>query len=56
MDADALIARVLTALADLHRLRCADPAAARASDAIRLTAHTLEFFWLRALVEARSLG
>lgn len=56
MDTDALIAQVLSALADLHRLRCTDPAAARAHDAIRLTAHTLEYFWLRALVEARSIG
>lgn len=47
--ADATIARVQAALAELQALRSADPAATRANDAIRLTAHTLEFLWLRAL-------
>jgi hypothetical protein len=40
---------VLAALAELRALRCADPAAGRANEAIRLTANTLELFWLREL-------
>lgn len=39
------------AMAELRRLRCTDPAARRALAAIRLTAHTLEFFWLPAVAE-----
>ena len=36
-------------LAELRALRCGDPAGARANEAVRLTANTLEFFWLREL-------
>ena len=43
------IGSVMAALADLRALRCRDPAAARANEAVRLTANTLEFFWLREL-------
>lgn len=37
------------ALAELRAMRCDDPAAARANDAVRLTVYTLETFWLPAL-------
>ena len=40
---------VMAALAELRALRCGDPAGARANEAVRLTANTLEFFWLREL-------
>jgi hypothetical protein len=43
------IGPVMAALAELRALRCSDPAAARANEAVRLTANTLEFFWLREL-------
>lgn len=48
MEADQ-IGLVIAALAELRALRCGDPAAARANEAVRLTANTLEFFWLREL-------
>lgn len=48
MEADQ-IGPVMAALAELRALRCGDPAAARANEAVRLTANTLEFFWLREL-------
>jgi hypothetical protein len=48
MEADP-IGAVMAALAELRALRCGDPAAARANEAARLTADTLEFFWLREL-------
>lgn len=38
---------VMAAVAELRALRCGDPAAGRANEAVRLTANTLEFFWLR---------
>ena len=49
MSADAARDRVAAALAELRRLRCGDPAAARADAALRLTAHTLAVLWLPAL-------
>jgi hypothetical protein len=48
MTADP-IGPVMAALAELRALRCGDPAGARANEAVRLTANTLEFFWLREL-------
>jgi hypothetical protein len=40
------------ALADLAGLRSHDPAAANALRTIRLTRHTLEYFWMPALDSA----
>jgi hypothetical protein len=45
---------VWAALAELRALRCADPAAARANETVRLTANTLEFFWLGELGSDRA--
>lgn len=41
--------RVDAALVELGALRSTDPAARRAILAVRLTAHTLQTHWLRAL-------
>jgi hypothetical protein len=41
--------RVHAALDELARLRCGDPVAGRAVEAVRLTARTLEYFWLPTL-------
>ncbi|HWL42846.1 MAG TPA: hypothetical protein VNQ73_07875 [Ilumatobacter sp.] len=49
MTTDHEISQVVAALAELRGLRSLDPAASRANETVRLTAHTLEFFWLRAL-------
>lgn len=43
------VEQVRRALAGLRRLRNDDPAARRAVGAIRLTEHTLEYFWLPTL-------
>ena len=43
--------QVRAALDELRSLRCNDPAARRAAEVLRLTAHTLEFFWLPTLSE-----
>lgn len=45
----ALRTRTAEALAELNRVSCTDPAARGALRAIRLTALTLERFWLPAL-------
>ena len=50
------IGPVMAALAELRALRCADPAAARANEAARLAANTLEFFWLRELARSEDAG
>jgi len=42
----APLADVEAALAELRTLQCSDPAARRAVAAVRLTCHTLEFFWV----------
>ena len=57
MNAGALHARTRDAIDELRRIRCPDPAAADALDAVRLTAHTLEHWWLPELarVAARSI-
>lgn len=49
---------IRTAVDELRSLRCTDPAARRALEAIRLTAHTLEYFWLPTFADAdhRELG
>jgi hypothetical protein len=49
MSAAALKARTREAIQELRELRCPDPAAAGAIDAIRLTVHTLEQWWLPEL-------
>jgi hypothetical protein len=41
--------RTRAAVRELRAIRCADPAAADALDAIRLTVHTLELWWLQEL-------
>jgi hypothetical protein len=47
--AAALHARVGEALDELRAMRCSDPAAGEAFDAVRLTVHTLEQWWLPEL-------
>ena len=44
-----LRARAAGALDELAHLRSHDPAAATAMRAVRLTRHTLEWFWIPAL-------
>ncbi len=44
-----LLDRAVAALAELRRLRCTDPAAARANETVRLVAHTLECFYVPEL-------
>lgn len=44
-----LRARTADALDELSELRSHDPAAAGATRAVRLTRHTLEWFWIPAL-------
>lgn len=47
--------RVARALAELRALRSSDPAATAANEAVLAAASTLEFFWLPALANARSV-
>ena len=54
MKATALDARARHAIQELRTIRCADPAADDALDAVRLTIHTLEHWWLPEL--ARNLS
>jgi hypothetical protein len=56
MSAGTLRARTREAIDELGGIRCSDPAAANAMDAVRLTMHTLESWWLPELarVSARS--
>jgi hypothetical protein len=54
MRALALQARTREAVDELRNMRCSDPAAAGALDALRLAVHTLELWWLPEL--ARSLS
>ena len=54
MKATALDVRARQAIQELRTIRCADPAADEALDAVRLTIHTLEHWWLPEL--ARSLS
>jgi hypothetical protein len=54
MKATALDVRARQAIQELRKIRCADPAADDALDAVRLTIHTLEQWWLPEL--ARSLS
>jgi hypothetical protein len=58
MKAAALDVRAREAIEELRTIRCADPAADEAMDAVRLTIHTLEHWWLpelaRSLSESRS--
>jgi len=54
MKATALDVRARQAIQELRKIRCADPAADDALDAVRLTIHTLEHWWLPEL--ARSLS
>ena len=54
MKATALDVRARQAIEELRTIRCADPAAEDALDAVRLTIHTLEHWWLPEL--ARSLS
>ena len=49
MSAHALLARTNESIAELRGLRCADPAGQGALDAVRLTIHTLEQWWLPEL-------
>jgi hypothetical protein len=50
--------RALTqdAIDDLAAVRCADPAAADAMQAVKLTARTLRSFWVPALDVGRGAG
>jgi hypothetical protein len=50
MKAPALDVRARQAIQELRKIRCADPAADDALDAVRLTIHTLEHWWLPELV------
>ena len=52
MNAAALHARTRRAIDELRQIRCADPAAGEALDAVRLAVHTLEHFWLPELARA----
>jgi hypothetical protein len=54
MKATVLDVRARQAIQELRKIRCADPAADDALDAVRLTIHTLEHWWLPEL--ARSLS
>jgi hypothetical protein len=45
----ALHNRTREAVDELRGMRCSDPAAAPALDAVRLTVHTLEQWWLPEL-------
>ena len=58
MTATALDVRARQAIQELRKIRCADPAADDALDAVRLAIHTLEHWWLpelaRNLSETRS--
>jgi hypothetical protein len=58
MKASALDVRARQAIQELRKIRCADPAADDALDAVRLAIHTLEHWWLpelaRNLSETRS--
>ena len=49
-----LQARTRAAVDELRNIRCSDPAATSALDAVRLTIHTLEHWWLPEL--ARSVS
>ena len=49
MSATALLARTADAITELRQIRCADPAAEDALDAVRLAIHTLEQWWLPEL-------
>jgi len=49
MNAIALEARTREAVEELRAIRCSDPAADSALDAVRLAAHTLEQWWLPEL-------
>lgn len=57
MSAVTLHAQAREAIAELRAIRCSDPAAEAALEAVRLTAHTLESWWLPELARlaARSL-
>ena len=58
MTAGTLHARTRDAIAELRGIRCSDPAAEAALEAVRLTAYTLESWWLPELARlaARSLS
>jgi hypothetical protein len=49
MNAAALQVRTRQAIDELRAIRCSDPAADAALDAVRLTVHTLEQWWLPEL-------
>jgi len=49
MNAIALQVRTREAIEELRAIRCSDPAADSALDAVRLAAHTLEQWWLPEL-------
>ena len=49
MSAGTVHARTRQAIDELRAIRCSDPAAAAALDAVRLTTHTLESWWLPEL-------
>jgi hypothetical protein len=49
VSAAALLARTGDAIDDLRQIRCTDPAATDALDAVRLTIHTLEHWWVPEL-------
>ena len=49
MKATALDVRARQAIQELRKIRCDDPAADDALDAVRLTIHTLEQWWLPEL-------
>ncbi len=52
MSLSTLHARARDAIEELRAIRCSDPAAAPALDAVRLTALTLESLWLPELARA----
>ena len=54
MKATALDVRARQAIQELRNIRCADPAADDALDAVRLTIHTLEHWWLPELARNSS--
>jgi len=54
MKATALDVRARQAIQELRAIRCADPAADEALDAVRLTIHTLEHWWLPELARKSS--
>lgn len=54
--AHALHAQVVAAIAELRALRCTDVAATEALDAVKLAVHTLEQWWLPAIVTLLSTG